>query len=206
MFHQHLPATFDTLWPDAILYIIYVRGHTRAVSGSPVRRWHLGLLRDVVKISAHHTHVSAAFQAAFPLVTDSGPFRSVDTWNKKVVRSILSLWRFYTFSVYAFCLPFLNRLVWFDFALLLKKKKIKKTYGSLKPINTIRQSCHCITADSLSHPTHVCTFFFPVPFMADEALMPALVIFLRNQSRQVKLKQAPSPIDNRSYAALLCFK
>lgn len=72
------------------------------------------------------THVSAAFQAAFTLVTDLGPFRSMGTWNKKVVRSILPLWRFYTFSVYASCLPFLNRLVWFDFALLLRKKKPKK--------------------------------------------------------------------------------
>lgn len=29
------------------------------------------------------SHVSAAFQAAFPLVTDSGPFRSMGTWIKR---------------------------------------------------------------------------------------------------------------------------
>lgn len=104
-------------------------------------------------ISALITHISAAFQAAFTLVTDAGSLHSTG-------RFLLPLWHFYT--VISRCtLPAFEHtcLVWLC-------PTPQKTYGSQKPINTIWQSCHRITAYSLSHPTHVCTFFFPVSFMA----------------------------------------
>lgn len=165
-----MPATFDTLWPDAMY-----AGHTGTDSGSPAQM----RPRLCWGISALIMHISAAFQPAFTLVTDSGPLRSPGTRSKKVVRFLLPLWCFYSVILRR------TRLAFERTCLFWLSSAPQKTYGSPKPINTIWQSCHRIIAYPFSHPTHAYTFFFTVSFMVamDEALIPVLVIFLGNQSR-----------------------
>lgn len=115
-------------------------------------RWHLGLLRDVVDISAHHAHFSSFPACVYPCYR-LGTLTFTEHMEQKGGQISCA------FVMFPHCLFMVFLPAFEQTCLGWLCPAPQKRYGSLKPINTMWQSCHCITAYSLSHPTLGCTYF-----------------------------------------------
>lgn len=130
MLHQLLPAPFDTLWPP------------RFAAGCCGYQYSSRTFQQLSRLR------SCLFQTP-------GPLRSMGTQNEKAVSFHLPLWHL---TVCTFVL-LLNRLVWFDFSLLLRKHMALES--QLAPYDrAVIASPHILPAHTL--PTYAHFSFLPL--------------------------------------------